>query len=46
MLAIEYAVEGFNIMQEVMDSLTGDQGVALGRVDAEYVQVDASVCEL
>lgn len=45
-LAIDYAGEGFNIAQEAMDLLTGGQAVALGRVDAEYVQVDASVCGL
>jgi hypothetical protein len=45
-LAIDYAGEGFNIAQEAMDLLTGGQAVALGRVDAAYVQVDASVCGL
>jgi Cerato-platanin len=45
-LAIDHAAEGFNIAQEAMDQLTGGQAVALGRVDAQYVQVDASVCGL
>ena len=45
-LAIDHAAEGFNIAQEAMDQLTNGQAVALGRVDAEYVQVDASVCGL
>lgn len=45
-LAMDSAVEGFNIAQEAMDELTGGQAVALGRVDAGYTQVDASVCGL
>ncbi|TVY40238.1 Protein SnodProt1 [Lachnellula occidentalis] len=45
-LAIDTATEGFNIAQAALDTLTGGQAVALGRVDADWVQVDASVCGL
>ncbi|KUJ18534.1 Cerato-platanin [Mollisia scopiformis] len=45
-LAIDSAVEGFNIGETAMNSLTGGQAVALGRVDAGYVEVDASSCGL
>jgi hypothetical protein len=45
-LAIDYAAEGFNIAQEALDQLTDGQAVALGRVDAQYAQVDASICGL
>lgn len=45
-LAIDHAAEGFNIAQAAMDQLTGGQAVALGRIDASYAQVDASVCGL
>ena len=33
-LAIDHAAEGFNIAQAAMDTLTGGQAVALGRIDA------------
>ncbi|KAF8860784.1 Cerato-platanin [Acephala macrosclerotiorum] len=45
-LAIDHASEGFNIAEAAMNTLTGGQAVALGRVDADYQQVDASVCGL
>jgi hypothetical protein len=45
-LAVDHADQGFNIAQAAMDQLTGGQAVALGRVDASYAQVDASVCGL
>ncbi|TVY49230.1 Protein SnodProt1 [Lachnellula cervina] len=45
-LAIDHAVEGFNIAQAALDQLTGGQAVQLGRVDADWTQVDASVCGL
>jgi hypothetical protein len=45
-IAIDHATEGFNIAQAAMDELTGGQAVFLGRVDASYAQVDASVCGL
>ena len=46
MLAIDHAEEGFNIAQAAMDTLTGGQAVQLGRVDADWVEVDKSVCGL
>ena len=45
-LATDHAAEGFNIAQEAMDLSTGGQAVVLGKVDAQYVQVDGSVCGL
>ncbi|CZR50164.1 probable SnodProt1 PRECURSOR [Phialocephala subalpina] len=45
-LAIDHANEGFNIAEAAMNTLTGGQAVALGRVDASYQQVDASACGL
>lgn len=45
-LAIDHAAEGFNIAQAALDTLTGGQAVALGRIDASYAQVDPSVCGL
>jgi len=45
-LAIDVASEGFNIAEEALNTLTGGQAVALGRIDADWAQVDASVCGL
>jgi len=45
-LAIDHASEGFNIAQAAMDQLTGGQAVQLGRVDAQWTQVDVSGCGL
>ncbi|KAF4626145.1 hypothetical protein G7Y89_g12017 [Cudoniella acicularis] len=45
-LAIDHAAQGFNIAEEAMNTLTGGQAVQLGRVDAQWVQVDKSVCGL
>jgi hypothetical protein len=45
-LAVDHADAGFNIATEAMNTLTGGQAVQLGRVDASYQQVDASVCGL
>ncbi|TVY32088.1 Protein SnodProt1 [Lachnellula subtilissima] len=45
-LAIDHAAEGFNIAQAALDQLTGGQAVALGRVDADWTQVDVSACGL
>lgn len=45
-LAMDHAAEGFNIAEAALNTLTGGQAVALGRIDADYVQVDASVCGL
>ncbi|KAF2008680.1 hypothetical protein BU24DRAFT_360028, partial [Aaosphaeria arxii CBS 175.79] len=45
-LAIDHAASGFNIAQKAMDDLTNGQSVALGRVDAQYIQVPVSNCKL
>ncbi|KAJ5758525.1 Cerato-platanin [Penicillium odoratum] len=45
-LAIDTASGGFNIGLKAMNSLTNDQAVNLGRVDATYVEVDKSLCGL
>nr|AGL40520.1 cerato-platanin 2 [Crinipellis campanella] len=45
-LAMDVAGNGFNVAQEAMDELTGGQAVALGNVDVQAVQVDASACGL
>ena len=45
-LAIDHAAEGFNIAQEALDFLTNNQAVQLGRIDADWLQVDPSVCGL
>ncbi|KAH8816605.1 Cerato-platanin [Xylogone sp. PMI_703] len=45
-LAIDHAAAGFNIGEQAMNALTGGQAVQLGRVDASYTQVAASVCGL
>ena len=42
-LAMDHASEGFNIAQAAMDQLTNGQAVALGRIDAQYAQVDGQV---
>jgi hypothetical protein len=45
-LAVDVATEGFNVAEEAMNTLTGNQAVFLGRVDVTSVQVNASVCGL
>ncbi|QSZ35646.1 hypothetical protein DSL72_008516 [Monilinia vaccinii-corymbosi] len=45
-LAIDHAGAGFNLGKTAMDTLTGGQAEALGRIDANYVQVVPSVCGL
>lgn len=45
-LAIDHAVEGFNIAQAALDELTGGQAVQLGRIDAIWAEVAASACGL
>ncbi|KAJ7127054.1 Cerato-platanin [Mycena epipterygia] len=46
-LAIDHAGAGtFNIALEAMNTLTNNQGVALGRVTVQSAQVAASVCGL
>ena len=45
-LAVDVALEGFNLSEEAMDALTGGQAANLGRVDVTVVPVDASLCGL
>lgn len=45
-LAVDVALEGFNLSEEAMNTLTGGLAVELGRVDVTSVEVDASVCGL
>lgn len=45
-LAVDVALDGFNLSEEAMNTLTGGLAVELGRVDVTSVQVDASVCGL
>ncbi|KAI9647130.1 hypothetical protein NHQ30_005132 [Ciborinia camelliae] len=46
LLAIDHAAVGFNIAEAAMNTLTGGQAVALGRIDAGYALVDKSFCGL
>lgn len=45
-LGIDSSLDGFNIALEAMNTLTNGQAVQLGRITADYEQVDASVCGL
>ncbi len=45
-LAIDHAGDGFNLAEAAMNELTNGQAVQLGRVDAQYSQVDVSNCGL
>ena len=45
-LAVDVALDGFNISEEAMNTLTGGQAVQLGRVEVTATQVAASVCGL
>ncbi|KZT11128.1 Cerato-platanin [Laetiporus sulphureus 93-53] len=45
-LAIDVALNGFNIAEEAMNALTDNQAGFLGRITATATQVDASVCGL
>ena len=45
-LAIDRSNVGFTVSETAMNTLTGNQAVALGRVDVTATQVDASVCGL
>ncbi|RFU33782.1 hypothetical protein B7463_g2544, partial [Scytalidium lignicola] len=45
-LAVDHAVAGFNIGLTAMNTLTGGQATQLGRIDADWAQVDASACGL
>ncbi|KAI9573949.1 immunomodulatory protein [Boletus coccyginus] len=43
-LAVDVALDGFNLSEEAMNTLTGGLAVELGRVDVTATEVDASVC--
>ncbi|KAI0643619.1 Cerato-platanin [Trametes meyenii] len=45
-LAIDHTDAGFNIALGAMNKLTNNQGVFLGRIDAQATQVAASQCGL
>lgn len=45
-LAIDHTETGFNIAEQAMNDLTGGNAVQLGRIDAQYVQVDISNCKV
>lgn len=45
-LAVDHAGDGFNLAKAAMDDLTNGQAEALGRIDAQYAQVDVSNCGL
>lgn len=45
-LAIDVALNGFNIAQKAMDNLTNGHAVEFGRVDVTAAQVAASQCGL
>ncbi|KAG0694646.1 Cerato-platanin [Suillus ampliporus] len=45
-LAVDTATEGFNLSEEAMNALTGNEAVFLGRVSVTAVEVAASVCGL
>ncbi|ESK87449.1 cerato-platanin-related secreted protein [Moniliophthora roreri MCA 2997] len=45
-LGMDVAGNGFNVAQAAMDELTDGQAVALGNIDVQATQVDASVCGL
>ena len=43
-LAVDVALDGFNLSEEAMNTLTGGLAVELGRVSVTATEVDASVC--
>lgn len=45
-LAVDVSLVGFTVSEAAMNSLTGNQAVALGRVDVSYVLVPQSNCGL
>ncbi|KAJ5519476.1 hypothetical protein LT330_008843 [Penicillium expansum] len=45
-IAVDTAPGGFNIGLQAMNTLTNGQAEQLGRVDATYVEVEASACGL
>ncbi|KAJ4363556.1 hypothetical protein N0V83_009852 [Neocucurbitaria cava] len=45
-LAIDHTATGFNLAKQAMDELTNGQAEFLGRIEANYAQVDVSNCGL
>ncbi|KAG6375800.1 Cerato-platanin [Boletus reticuloceps] len=45
-LAVDVALDGFNISEEALNALTGGLAVELGRVNANATPVAASYCKL
>ncbi|KAF2714572.1 heat-stable 19 kDa antigen precursor [Pleomassaria siparia CBS 279.74] len=45
-LAIDHTADGFNLAKAALDALTNNQAAQLGRIDAQYAQVDLSNCNL
>ncbi|KAF8552331.1 Cerato-platanin [Imleria badia] len=45
-LAVDVSKTGFTVSQAAMNTLTGGQAVALGRVDVSFVSVSPSACGL
>ncbi|KAK7038766.1 hypothetical protein VNI00_010651 [Paramarasmius palmivorus] len=45
-LGMDVAGNGFNVAQQAMDELTNGQAVALGNIDVQATQVNASACGL
>lgn len=43
-LAVDSALEGFNVAQQAMDYLTDGQSTQLGRVDVQSTPVDPAYC--
>ncbi|KAF8839857.1 Cerato-platanin [Paxillus ammoniavirescens] len=43
-LAVDVALDGFNLSEEAMNTLTGGLAIELGRVEVTATEVDASVC--
>ena len=43
-LAVDVGLDGFNLSEEAMNTLTGGLAVELGRVEVTATQVPASVC--
>jgi hypothetical protein len=43
-LAIDHTANGFNLAKGAMDALTNNQATQLGRVEAQYVQVENNKC--
>ncbi|KAF1847496.1 Asp f 13-like protein [Cucurbitaria berberidis CBS 394.84] len=45
-LAVDYTGSGFNLAKAAMDDLTNGQAAQLGRIEAQFQQVDVNRCGL